>query len=330
MNQGSFNLIRYVIILAVFTSCALGARGQVNPRTVGTVSNVKPTACPAGFANQAACSTAVVSCPDVADIGVTFGLTPGVSGTIVSINGTGGTEPGGGPFSGYVEAGFSIAQFAFGSPWEDGGDILASACRPATMLDFFHSSHPGKPYCAQGASAGAAALGYALSWYGLETQLANVEMIVGPVLTNIQEGCEVPQIAPVTITPTNGLPFSDAPQFFAEAEMVSKWTGQQCLPSGGSSSSANGSWAAQSIFQTGALLNYGTRLAGWGCDNGLNPSSAQSYLFFSEVTSPWTWTRLSDCTGAEGVSTAVTPQGVKGSIAITSDMLAQCVKPSKE
>jgi hypothetical protein len=28
------------------------------------------------------------------------------------------------------------------------------------------------------------------------------------------------------------------------------------------------------------------------------------------------------------VSTAVTPQGVKSSIAITSDMLAQCVKPS--
>jgi hypothetical protein len=291
---------------------------------LGTISNVSPVTCASGFAAGAACYSATVSCPNVPDIGVLWGeVGTGTAGMIVFVNGGGDAAPGGASSaSEYTKAGFSFVQIAFTSDWEGTGNILAGACRPATMLNYFRSQSTGA-YCTNGTSAGSAAVAYGMSWYGL--QFDNVEFSVGPVFSDIKQGCEIPYASPVTVTPTNGLPFVDDPWYNLEASAVSKWTGTSCLPPGGSSESDLASEAAQSILQPGATLSFPqTSISAWDCDNALNPSAAQSYLFLQQVSTPWALTALSGCDGAEGTSTSVTPQGVSAQTAIQTDMLAQC------
>jgi hypothetical protein len=79
---------------------------------LGTVNDIQPTGCTEGFAGGATCHLATVSCPGVPDISVTFGTKGNpTAGTIVFINGTGDTIPGGSPtfFETYSQAGFSLA-----------------------------------------------------------------------------------------------------------------------------------------------------------------------------------------------------------------------------
>ena len=311
------------LILFLF-SLTLSAAAQLH---VGSVNEVQSTLCSAGFASGATCFSAKVSCPGVADIGVTFGLKGNpTKGTIVFINGSGDTLPAGSSsvFNAYGNAGFSIAQFIFATDWENGGDVLASACRPATMLNFLHST-PSLPFCAQATSGGAGASAYALSWYGVT--LDNVEMLSGPVFSNIALGCRTPHASPVTVNPTNGSPFTDPPFYNQEFAAVSVWTNTSCLPKSPSTSASLSSEAAQGIVQPGAVLSFpATKLSGWVCDNEENPSAAQSYLWFSRVATPWSLTRISNCQESEGVAQGMTPQGVPGSEAISQDMIAQCFK----
>ena len=316
-------LILFLFSVSLFSLTA-SASAQVH---VGSVNEVQSTLCSAGFASGATCFSAKVSCPGVADIGVTFGLKGNpTKGTIVFINGTGDTVPAGSSSFAktYVDAGFSIAQFIFATDWENGGDILASACRPATMLNFLHST-PSLPFCAQASSGGAGASAYALSWYGVA--LDNVEMLSGPVFSNIALGCRTPHASAVTVNPTNGSPFDDIPFYNQEFAEVSAWTNTSCLPKTPSTSASLSNEAAQGIAQPGAVLSFPTtKLSGWVCDNGENPSAAQAYLWFSRVATPWNLTRISNCQGSEGVVQGTTPQGVPGSEAIAQDMLAKCLK----
>jgi hypothetical protein len=307
-------------------------KGDANARTplpLGKISNVRPAECSPQFASGASCFSAVVSCPSTPDLGVTLGISSGPAGTIAFMGGSGGTAPGGTTEIGeYQNHGFGIAQFAFASDWEDGAnDIRTAACRPATVLDYFYNREGGGIYCAQGISAGSSGLGYSLAWYGLDAELDNVELSVGPVFSDITQGCQVPKAPRVTIIPTNGGRFNDNPQYVGgEINSLTRWTGQQCLPPEPTSQNANASWTVQSVVQDTATLTYPyTSVSGWVCDNGLNPSAAQAYLFFSQVTSSWDLTRLSKCTGAEGIETGVTPQGVLAETAIANDMLTQCV-----
>jgi hypothetical protein len=53
----------------------------------------------------------------------------------------------------------------------------------------FHAS--GTAMCAQGASAGSGGIGYGLTWYNTGSFLTNVELLSGPVFSNIQAGCQV-------------------------------------------------------------------------------------------------------------------------------------------
>ena len=62
-------------------------------------------------------------------------------------------------------------------------------------------------------------------------------------------------------------------------------------------------------------------------DNGENPSAAQTYLWFSQVATPWSLTSISNCQGAEGVALGTTPQATAGGQAIAQDMIGKCVKP---
>src|SRR2546423_14143085 len=66
--------------------------------------------------------------------------------------------------------------------------------------------------CAQGSSAGSAAIAYALAWYGAGDStvqnggyLDNVELLAGPPLSDIYEGCEYPRDGAVTVCGTGGV-----------------------------------------------------------------------------------------------------------------------------
>lgn len=303
-------------------------RGNCQTLPLGTINNSTPITCPAGFAHGASCQSATVSCPNLLDIGVTFGTAGSPTlGTIVFMNGDGGTMPAGGFGYGtsYIKAGYQIAQIAFAVNWETGTSILETSCRPATMLAYLET--PNGAQCAQGTSAGSGAVAYAMAQYGVHFDA--VELIDGPVFSAIDQGCEVPNASTVIVTPTNGIPWQDSPIYNLESGMMTQWTGNRCLPKKGVTTSAEAqAWAAMSITAPGATLSFPvTSLGHWVCDNGLNPSAAQSYLWFSQVTGfSSTLTQLSGCTGAEGTGTSVTPQGVLASVAITADMISSCHK----
>jgi len=313
-------MMKKLLIVVVF-ALSLSAAAQL---PLGSVGNVQPTLCPTGFVTGAACSTATVSCPDEPDIQITFG-TYGkpTNGTVILLNGNGGTVPAGsGVASAYKKAGLSLIQFVFATFWEYGnGNLKQAACRPATVFNHFYN--PDVPYAAQVTSAGSGAMGYALAWYGMAHEFKNVELLVGPVFSNIKLGCEVPEASAITIIPTDGASFTDSPLYDNEYTFLTKIFGADCLPTTDTPPAHNTLWASQSIISAGAIVSYPTtRLAAWGCNNGLNPSSAQSYLFLSEVKTPWTFTAITDCDGAEGVESGKTPDGVVGLTAIEEDMIS--------
>jgi hypothetical protein len=322
------------LIFLVASPLSLCSVAQTNPLPLGKISNVSSVACTSQFQNSV-CYQATVSCPNTADMGVMWGVRgAGRNGTVVFLGGGGGTVTYGSSFyPRYDSAGLVSIQVAWKSDWELAGspypaNILSAACRPATLLNYFHSQMARGSFCAQGVSAGSAQVAYGLSWYGLAQELTNVELISGPVFSHITEGCEVPNSAPtVRVVPTNGQSWSDKIAYYTEATEVSGWTGQQCLPTFGSTISEDEAWDDQSIEQSGATTSFPTTsLSGWVCNNGLNPSAGQSYLFFSQVTTPYALTAITNCAGAEGVTSGFTPQGVSGQTAIEDDMVNQCVK----
>jgi hypothetical protein len=139
-----------------------------------------------------------------------------LKGTIVLLSGDGGTSffnfPNGGSsglgtpsyVNDYYHAGYRTVQVAWSYfLWENTNEppiysIMDEACRPATLLNYFgtHFVQSGTPMCAQGHSAGAAALGYSMAWYGADRAsggyLDTVLLTAGPALSDIQSGCEYP------------------------------------------------------------------------------------------------------------------------------------------
>jgi hypothetical protein len=327
--------------MKLFASCFLavfwlniGSVAQTDPLPLGSISNISSVKCTSQF-DSSVCYQATVSCPQTANIGVMWGVTgSGPNGTVVFLNGGGGTIPYGSSFQPrYTQAGLTSIEVAWNSDWETAGapyaaNILNASCRSATLLDYFHSQQTQGAFCSQGLSAGSGALAYALSWYGLGSELDNVELLSGPVFSNITDGCKVPNSTPtVRIVPTDGQPWSDKIGYFTEAPSLTVWTGKQCLPDNRSPDSSEDAWAAQSTVQPGATVSFpSTNLAGWVCNNGLNPSAGQGYLFFSQVATPYSLTAITNCGGAEGVTSGYTPQGVLGQTAIEDDMVNQCVQ----
>jgi hypothetical protein len=320
------------VLLAVVV-LHIGSAAQTNPLPLGSVSNISAVKCTSEF-NSSACYQATVSCPKTANIEVMWGITgSGTNGTVVFLNGNGGTIPYGSSFQPrYTQAGLASIEVAWNTQWETAGapyaaNIMNAACRSATLLNYFHSQQTQGAFCSQGFSAGSGALAYALSWYGLGSELDNVELLAGPVFSNITDGCKVPNNTPtVRIVPTDGQPWSDKIAYFTEAPSLTLWTGQQCLPNGRSTDTEEDAWAAQSTVQPGATMSFpNTNLSGWECNNGLNPSAGQGYLFLSQLGTPYSLTAITNCDGAEGVTTGRTPQGVLGQTAVEDDMVNQCV-----
>jgi hypothetical protein len=314
-------------------SLVFGVVAQAQTRQLGTVTNIQKAACPSGFAGGSSCQHLTIhGCAGVADIGVTTGTLSGSAGTIVVFGGGGGTRPTGSPYvTDYHNAGYTVID----TMWDAGGwdmnftdpNILASACRGATLLNYLAPTST-QPYCAQGFSAGSSEVAYALSWYGLDKKLTHAELLSGPVMSDLKSGCEVPDARAVTVIPTNGATYTNAPQYVDQfITDVSTITGLTCQPPLPTSATANASWLDQSIVQpTTPQLSFSTSISGWLCDNDLNNSAAQGAIFYSAMGSNYSLTRVSRCGGAEGVTSGTTPQGTKGQAAIESDMELSCVK----
>lgn len=330
-----------------------------------------PGVCPSEFWNATAqtnpsyCYSATMHCANVntPDLNFIFSYdTPTVSplkGTIVFFAGGGGTlgqlSPEGQFAQDYFTNGYEIVQIAWNTDWEQSADslhILTAAGRPAGFLNYVLSTpllnaqsvNPRAAVCAQGGSAGSAALGYSLVWYGdsngnyLSKDLSNVELMVGPVLSRIDSGCYVPPAGQNTTT--IGICYS--PQYGCTpatkgwsnliayidgyAEAVRTWTNDNTCANGAPTSSASAqSWLAESIVTgTGGNFNYPTTsMAGWLCSTYItgtctggnacpNNSSSEGEEFYNQFTtssqaSSYQLTGMLLCNGAEGVAGGTDP-----------------------
>ena len=348
-----------VLFLLLNFSLNLGTASAQAPLPLGSISGITQLpSCPTGYLPAASCFAATVSCPNTLDIQVVYGLTnpEGVPrGMIALFSGGGGTQPYGGGSPGqnysdtYLQAGYQIVQSSWETDWEDtsisgGRNVRTAACRPATLLNFFHQTfYQGNGgMCAQGTSGGSAAVAYSLSWYGSSSYLDKVELLSGPVFGDIDAGCAVPNAPPVTVCPAGqfgceGEPWVDKPQYVLGAQIgVGRWTGHACQQ-GTTPAATNSSWKAMSIvdgINGGSFFYPRTAMAGWLCSNGVNNTAAQGESFYRnfstrEQTAEYSVNRVDGCSGAEGVDTGTTASGRNGFVAIFSDMndsVAGCIK----
>jgi hypothetical protein len=331
------------------------AHAQHAPLPLGSVGQVAGSACPRGFLDGMSCFQGEISCPGTDDIGFMYGFKePDVAekGTIVLLEGGGGTsDVSSVQYSDkYLEAGFSIVQLVWDTPWgvtenTVGTSIKVAACRPATFLNFvFKNLYRGGGMCAQGTSAGSGAVAYSLAWYGGANFLDKVELLSGPVFGDVEKGCMVPHAPTVTVCPAgqlgcNGDPWEDPPYYVGgDIKGLDLWTGNPTCNGGSPTSEASdSSWKSMSIVDgtDNPTFSYPqTGMAAWLCSSVAleqNNSAAQGEFFYQQFTDPrqtdgYSVTRIDHCTGTEGVSNGTTPQGVAGLTAISDDMIAGCFK----
>jgi hypothetical protein len=344
------------------------AHAQSKPLPLGQVNlPVNSVSCPSGFSAGTACFSGTVSCPETVDIGFTYGVVNagGTEGTVVFFNGQFGTTVG---FAQEVTAftppkhDFQTVQVIWATPWEETGkgnaaNVKTAACRPATLMDWLLNQknvYSGGGMCAQGASAGSAAIAYSLTEYGAYQYLNHVELESGPVLSNIALGCN-PTSPPVSVCDGNACltggegAWPDSPLYVDGAEgFIDTWTGSsgvnKCVVGTKISTAQLSAWKAMSIVdgltetKADATLAYpNTSVTGWLCSKPTdcssascqNNSAAEGYFFFHSVTSPTTVYRVNSCSGTEGVEGGTVPQlknesGLKG---IETDMVSHCTLP---
>jgi hypothetical protein len=359
-------------LLFILSGCGGAASPPSTLTTTGCGANCSPTpgsvinvaalsTCPTGYATGMSCSQATVVCPGTADLNVTYGyMAPPsgpINGTVFFHAGGSGDVPLG--ISEYIPpysntAGFALVQMAWASSWEDTGltvkNVGVAACRPATLMNYIFQqvATPGGAKCAQGFSAGSAAVGYALAWYGAGSYLDNAELLSGPVFSDIEQGCMVPQPPQLSVCtpgqfgcPTNiNSEFLDFPAYdtggSGTATGVGLITGDaSCDGSANTTPQSNANWKAMSIVNGTTTPSFSypkTAMAGWVCNNGLNPSAAQGDLFYQQFTGPgqtagFSLYPVTNCLQAEGVGSGTVDSlgGEIGSVAISNDMIAHCI-----
>ena len=348
-------LLTLIAIVLTGSITAPRAQAQRAPLPFGTVTNVSQlSACPAGFFKGMTCFQARMSCPDTVEIGLVYGSkepsgTP--KGTIVLLEGgTGKSASGGSNYAAkYLDDGFRVVDLAWESAWEVTGvatsSIKTAACRPATFLSYVSTNlNTDGSMCAQGDSAGSGAVAYSLAWYGAGSFLDKAELLSGPVFGNIEQGCIVPKAPVSTICPEgqygcNGAPWPDSPAYVGgDITAIDAWSGRPtCNGTQTTSKLADLSWKAMSIVDGTDNPSFSypqTAMAGWLCSNiagSQNNSAAQGEFFHEQFTNStqtagYSVTRIDNCSGNEGVSDGVTPQGESGYNAISQDMIAGCIK----
>lgn len=313
--------------------------------------------CPAGFNAGSSCFSATISCPKINDIQVTYGLLgKDTNGTIVLFNGRGGTIVGNvAHIAAYSSKGFQTVQTLWPTDWEDTGagagtNVKLAACRPATFMNYvFQTIHSAGGMCAEGTSAGSAAIAYALAEYGAGSYLDNVELLSGPVLTDIALGCN-PRTRVVNVcasgcqtgTPPEG-GWPDPPQYVGgDQDLIDQWSGaiSQCVTQNVPQSQFT-AWKGMSIVDGLGDSSFSypqTAIAGWLCSKTSvnctktcqNNSAAEGLLYYASIKrsgQPLNVYRVDRCLGPEGIDAGVLPppnNSETGFTAITNDMVSAC------
>jgi hypothetical protein len=262
-----------------------------------------------GTTTPAVCQTATIAgCPNTSGLNFTFSYDAPASprGTIVFLSGGSGTVDLGdvSAASYYFSQGFEVIQVEWSYDWEltnaptqfSGSststsypsNIEAAACRNATLLNYIFTGGNTALYssggrCAQGSSAGSAAIAYALTFYGAGNYLDAVELKSGPPLADLEQGCEIPNTIQTTICGQNGgnqfgcqlgasSPWTLSPEYTGAASGVRNWTGDSsCASSSTTTSTSNQAWLQQSIVNDGSnspVYSYpNTAMSGWLCQS---------------------------------------------------------------
>ncbi len=319
------------------------ASAQSSYMSLGSVTT--PTQlqnCPSntGFASSATCYSAkVTGCPNDDDMPFVYGVSNagGTKGTIVLLAGLGGghaTEAPGSEVSytnQYTGKGYQVIQLAWGHTggidgpidWEltnvQGGtnnpSIRNAACRPATFLHWvrYGGLWAQGGMCAQGFSAGAGATSYSLAWYGAGDAtigyLDKVELLSGPELADLEQGCEVPSEDSTPICQSSQSQFgcvgwttqpNYSEEFTGAKNDVETWSGGTAVtgPACANNSTIttyDSSWLTMSLMDFTETeqpsFNYPkTAMAAWLCETTAmnvtpNNSGAQGELFYLQFSS---------------------------------------------
>jgi hypothetical protein len=228
--------------------------------------------------------------------------------------------------------------------------------------------------CAQGASAGSAAIAYSLAWYGGSTwsgtgssplsPLKNVELLSGPVLSEIDQGCTSPSALNMTIcqsgqygcTPNTNTWMNNVIYVDGYANAVSNWSGLAgCALASGQTQSNLTAWKNMSLVDGSingvtATFSYpNTSMHGWVCQdyapggNGTwiqcfnphcpNNSGSQGNYFYQQFSSSvgpaaFKLTGVQQCVQEEGVSQGIDPDSLHGTgsamTSIETEMEQKC------
>jgi hypothetical protein len=339
--------------------------------SLGSIALATPIACQGGqwLPSMHCFAAGLAGCANVDNLGFTYGyLIPSgtVNGVVVFFDGGDGTtaafeEEEYDMLEYYAGHNYGVVEIQWSSAWEQtsSANIQNAACRPATFLNYVYNNiylpiatgsggNPNAGMCAQGFSAGSTAITYSLAYYGAGNQLDNVELISGPVLSDIKQGCVVPQAASVTVCPSGqygcrlgtDMPWMLPPAYVKhDTNYVRAWTSDStCNGSTQTSGASNAAWLAQSVVDQSSVTGLGatptftypsTAMNGWLCrtlqnlgsDCATNPddylhcpnnSSPQGQIFYSQITSansPYNVYSVDGCYGPEGA-----PQGTVAGI----------------
>jgi len=358
-GRGIFRVVMAVFVLITIALAMMlnGCGGSSStssppPPTTPTVVTGAVTPCNSDFYSNstipAVCYSAnLAGCPNASNLNFTYSYDIPASpvGTVVFFPGGKGTNANGDQtFAGYYFGlGYGIVQLEWADDWElttipaqYTGDnnsttytanIQVAACREATFLNFVFNTNNTTLYngggrCAQGESAGSAAIAYALAFYGAGNYLDAVELKSGPPLADIEQGCEVPNAPAVTVCGQNDgqqygcqpgtSPWTLSPTYDQQAITVQSWTNDStCAGSAPTSTTSNQAWLQQSVVNDGTnnpVYSYPkTAMTAWLCqtiyqqnlctggnqygqggtpvNNCPNNSSSQGQIYYAKLTS---------------------------------------------
>lgn len=262
---------------------------------LGSVVNHGEIRCPFmgeySAATGAACYSLTVSCPDTADIGarVAIANSSAKRGSITMM----GAGPGQIFFTDlfankYVELGYQTAQIAFSAPWEDSGpgagSILKAACRPATVFDWidknFHPRSRSAPFCMQGYSAGGAAIAYALTHYGLKSEIDAAMLTAGPPFGDLYKGCTGGGPVPIAACGPGAETYFRFPHN-GGGSMLDRWEHTSTC-SNNPTPLDEAIWRSSSIDSPGADFSYPqTKISSFQCLG--NEAPGQGLFFFDQL-----------------------------------------------
>lgn len=272
---------------------------------LGTVSAVTTETCPTVLGGQVAdwvtqtsggtdiqtvCYHATVSCPQLPDLGITYGIaTPSTAsnGTITFLRGSSGTItlPGNVngtlPFDLYHDS-YQTIQAAWDNGWQltgwvDSGSFKVAACREATFLNFMYTNYyqtntnntATAGMCVHAQSAAAGALGLAMTYYGAGSFIDKAVFVSGPQYGNLVQGCVVPNAG--------------------QSSVCAQSNGK--TPNGCNVSA--GSWSESPVYHNGSATNTGKELG----DNPPCNDPSHTYTA-SDITT------LTDTSVVDGLSDA--------------------------